>query len=478
MIDEPGLAHGRRDVELAGDRGVEEVLAADHRQHLARRRLDHHHRRVVRPRLEADVVGARHHLLGKLLDLQVDRRPDREAAREQLLRPEPGPHELADVVHPVRRPDRDRLGHLERQRRHGRPVRLVRRNQVHVHHPRQDRLLAGLRRVQVDQRVVASRALRQPGQQARLRQRQVARRLPEVRLRGRLGPERPVPVEDDVQVRLQQLVLRVPLVQLDGRQRLLHLPPQRPLGALVGQEQVTSQLHLDSAAALRDAAGLGVRPERAHQPDGVHARVGVVAPVLRRHRGGHQVARHLGERHERAPAVPDVVDLGQERAVSGGDPGRLRQVAIEPALSRQVDRVLLHPALRFEGQQRDAGRHRRAHPQQQHPDDEAVQRDHQRERAVGVRGIWAALDRPAERRERREARPGRLAGLASGSRRARYAHLPLGPPEYAEARTNFGTARTRRRRSVTESKGYCRPGVRVRIFSVEIPYPAWTAYNG
>ncbi len=89
--------------------------------------------------------------------------------------------------------------------------------------------LAGLGGVRVLARREALRALRQPGQQRRLGEVDVAHRLAEVVARRLLAAVAAVPVVDLVQVEREDLLLRQLLRQLARQDDLLHLAAQRPL---------------------------------------------------------------------------------------------------------------------------------------------------------------------------------------------------------------------------------------------------------
>ena len=166
----------------------------------------------------------------------------------------------------------------------------------------------------VDERVVGRRRLVEPGEQRRLRQGQPAGGPREVRSRSRLGAVRQVPVEDGVEVRRQDALLRPRAVELHREARLGHLALD---GALVRDVEVADELLGDRRAALDDAARLDVAPERAGDAFGVDAAVVVEPAVLDRDRGLREPRRDLLERDDLP--VPLRRDDPEERAVGGVD---------------------------------------------------------------------------------------------------------------------------------------------------------------
>src|SRR5437763_11832260 len=98
-----------------------------------------------------------------------------------------------------------------------------------------------------EKRVELTRPLRKPGEEAGLSQVQRRRRTPEIRLRGRLDPERLVAIEDRVQVHLQDLVFAVLPLQLDRKDQLARFAVEAPAAGGVGEQVVLDQLLRDGA---------------------------------------------------------------------------------------------------------------------------------------------------------------------------------------------------------------------------------------
>jgi len=126
-------------------------------------------------------------------------------------------------------------------------------------------------------RGIILRALGQSCQQRRLRQRQIARMLAEVVFRRRLEPIRPVSQVDLVRVHLEDLVLGEHPLNLHREQDLLDLPP---IGLLIGEKQISRQLHGQRRRALRPTARMQVAPRRTHGAHQVHAPVALERLVL------------------------------------------------------------------------------------------------------------------------------------------------------------------------------------------------------
>ena len=89
-------------------------------------------------------------------------------------------------------------------------------DEVVLHHRAQHLELALLGGGKIDQRVVLRRRLRQPGEQARLRQVEVVGVGVEVAVRRRLDPIGLAAIEDGIEVHLEDLALRVAPIHLEG----------------------------------------------------------------------------------------------------------------------------------------------------------------------------------------------------------------------------------------------------------------------
>ena len=171
-------------------------------------------------------------------------------------------------------------------------------------HACQDRVLAGHGAVEVPVRPQALGGLRQAGQQGGLGQREFGGRLAEVVPRRGLGPAEVPAVGRHVQVDVENLVLGLQPVQLQGPQRLDGLGPDgaRPL------VHHAADLHVEGAGAGDDAAGPQVVGGRAEDRQAVDARVAVEPLVLGGHGGRPQPRRELPPRHGRPPLAVGAHD--------------------------------------------------------------------------------------------------------------------------------------------------------------------------
>ncbi len=193
--------------------------------------------------------------------------------------------------------------------------------------------------------VVQGRALRQPGQEAGLRQAEIVRRLAEVDVGGRLHAEGLVPVEDLVQVHLQDLVLAVALLHLDGQQELAYLLSDGAMGLPVAglEHVVLDHLLGDGAAALGGPAMDHVVHGGRHHPHRADRPMGVVVAVLDGDGGMAQVPADGAQGNHGAPFLVAFVEQG--RAIAGVDAGGLRQgLRAEVAETGQFSRVRVQHA--------------------------------------------------------------------------------------------------------------------------------------
>ena len=253
----------------------------------------------------------------------------------------------------------------------------------------------------MEERVVHRRRLRQPCEERRLREREVARAPREERLRAGLRAVRGAAVEHLVEVRGEDALLRPRLRELEREARFLHLARERPLR--VAEIEVARELLRDRRAAFDDPAGGHVRVERAHDALVVERAVLPEAAVLDRDRRLREVRRHLVE-PQRLPV----------RA--------RRHDAEERAVLRVHERVL--------PEREGLERVQRARPEQHgatadggtgddRDDDERGGRERDGEPVAGTR---AAQTRPAHEDERREVLIGTAAvphGLVVARARAR-----------------------------------------------------------
>lgn len=271
-------------------------------------------------------------------------------------------------------------------------------------------------------------------------------RLAEVRLRRGLGAVGLVAVVHQVEIRLQNRPFGEPLVELQRPDRLLQLAVQRLLGALVREEQVADDLHLQSAECWRRIrcrrcrrSGPARGPGRVDRPRGGRRSVGprwrsspTTVPA-RSARGVPRAAARSGYRStararcRRAPgrlrsaAAPR---RGAGRPAEPGphdppglpSPGRRRR-APAPARARQRRRRPPAP-----GSPAPAARHRPTGPRARSPAvlarpcaEQAAHREREPRAAIGSHGRWrrgsALLGAPR--------RPASTAPATGGQRHAR-----------------------------------------------------------
>ncbi len=239
----------------------------------SRRDRDERSRRIVRVR-----EGAANRLLGESLELRPDGGVDLEAARPNLRGSVHLVELVADVSEEVRLPDLAvQLARPEtRLRFAGLPV-LLALDDPGVEHRREHRIPPSERARRRDERIVDRRCLREPREQRRLRQRELARRLREVGSGGRFDSVGLIPVVDAVEVRREDLVLRPLSVELRRQARLLHLPLNGPLA---GDVEVAHELLRDRRAALHDPARSHVGYGRSGDAFDVETAVIEETPVL------------------------------------------------------------------------------------------------------------------------------------------------------------------------------------------------------
>ena len=163
-------------------------------------------------------------------------------------------------------------------------------------------------------RVVQGRRLREAGEQRRLHQRQVLRRLREVRLRGGLDTVGVVAEVDLVHPGGEDALLRPVAAELDRQAGLLDLPLERPLPRDV---EVADELLRDRRAALDHLALVQVAPGGAEDALVVDAAVLVEAAVLDGDRRLRHPRADLLQRHRLAVVLGR--DRPEQRAVGRVD---------------------------------------------------------------------------------------------------------------------------------------------------------------
>ena len=305
------------EVELA----LVEVAPAEHRQHAAVARVGGDERgrgaavrgQPLRDRLPRD-----------LLQVEVDRRPDLEAAAERppgaVLVDQQLLHVVREVLRRALAPGQVHvLGAGERGCQ--REAVLVARDVLLAEHVREHARPPLARQARMRDRVVERRVGGDPGEERRLRQGQPRGGLAEVHLRRLLDPVRAVPEVDRVQVGGQDPVLRPLLLELPRERRLLQLAPERPL--LPG-ERVLDELLRDRRAALHDLLVRHVGPDRPQDAVEVDAAVLEEALVLD---GDDRLLHHVGDlvRADHAPVLRPAQDR-EDLPVAGVDVAVLHAV--------------------------------------------------------------------------------------------------------------------------------------------------------
>jgi hypothetical protein len=108
-----------------------------------------------------------------------------------------------------------------------------------------------------------------------------------------------------VQVHLEDAVLGVAALELDGEHRLPELAVEAPVRR---EEEDLGQLLGDGAAAFHDAPATEVLVDRPGDAHRVHAEVGVETCILCCNNGLLERRRHLAERHEDASLDVELGD--------------------------------------------------------------------------------------------------------------------------------------------------------------------------
>ena len=260
----------------------------------------------------------------QLLQARIDRRVDAQPAAPHRVRPVLLLQLVAHVAEEVRLADaRVQAPGLQVQVAVGDGVGVLRRRDVAVPEHRTQHLVPpGDRLLRAVEGVENRRRLRQSREQGRLRQRQMARPLGEVRLGSRLDPVRTVAVENLVDVGVEDPALRLLARELDRKACLRRLAAERLRGLL--DVQVARELLRDRRAALHDVARPDVREQRARDAGVVERAVLPEAAVLDRHRRARHPFAHVGEIDRLAVLLGR--DRAEQRAVGGVHEGVLADV--------------------------------------------------------------------------------------------------------------------------------------------------------
>ena len=292
------------------------VLAGGHRDDVAVAGVDRDdRRRGIVPLIQAPADG----LAGLTLEAHVQRRVDAQPATVDDGVAQVAAQLALDVVEEVPlAPVRVEVAQVQAEAARVDLVGDGLLDHPGAHHRRKHLRAAVLRRIRVAHRAVERRRLRQPRQERRFGQVQIARRPPEVHARRGVDADRLLPPDrpeaDVVQVARQDPVLRVALLHLARERGLLDLALER---ALRVQVERPDQLHRDRRAALDDRVRGDVLRRGTQDRGVVDAAVLVEAPVLDRdHRLLHR-RRDVGRRHGLAQL--DRRDEAQPLAVGGVD---------------------------------------------------------------------------------------------------------------------------------------------------------------
>ncbi len=143
-------------------------------------------------------------------------------------------------------------------------------------------------------RVVVPRTFEHRDQRGGFSQRQVGGRLPEIHLRRRGNTVRAAAEIDDVEVELEDLILRERLFELHRGHELADLPgdPVKHVPVAVSEVKVSRQLLGDGARPLFQAEREQVLHHRFTEPDEIDAPVAVEILVFR---GDERIDHGLGD---------------------------------------------------------------------------------------------------------------------------------------------------------------------------------------
>ena len=170
--------------------------------------------------------------------------------------------------------------------------------------------LAFLCGIEIVERRVIVRALRDTSKHGTFIERQILDVLAEVSLRCCLYAISTLPKIDLVHIHLEDFLLCILPLELQGQENLLYLTRQR---AFLGQVRVLGQLLRDGRATLRDATAADVGIERTQDAARVDTAVLVEAVILDGHESILQVFGNLLDLD--GPAVFSRVDIGNLIAI-------------------------------------------------------------------------------------------------------------------------------------------------------------------
>ena len=199
-----------------------------------------------------------------------------------------------------------------------------------------------------------SRRARQRGQQRRLAERELVRRLPEPRERRRADAFEVAAEGREIEVAREQHVLGQVPDELERAQRLDRLRAQRARPRL-GHAR---ELHRDGGGARDDAAGAQVVGDGARERQRIHAGVTAEAVVLGRDDRAPQRRPDFLERERQAQDAVGRQEDAQRRAVAREHHARRRP---HQALEREGE-----GAVEREQRRRQRGQRRDAEPERAH----------------------------------------------------------------------------------------------------------------
>ena len=244
-----GLAQGQGGVDIALDRRIEIVRAADHGQDLAGPAVEHHGSGVVDPAsgvggLVADAGRAAVELVepasddgfGLVLEVEIEGCGHGQSALAHHVKAELVSQQRLDVHHKVGRLDVEQVG--AKAQRFCRQQRFFLVAEVAAFaHQAQHGQLASLGHVRMLQGTVAERILDQPGQNCTFGAAQLGRRFVVEDLGRGLDTVGPVSIIGLVEIERQQLVFRIAKFEAHGQPCLAQLAPDRLLVAFLRLHQ-------------------------------------------------------------------------------------------------------------------------------------------------------------------------------------------------------------------------------------------------
>ena len=333
-------AHLHGAVELA----LRVVAPAHHGEHAAR--VVQQHQRALRG-APVRVQMARHGVVGSLLQRGIEAQAHHHVAARHAdhalqLRPDP--------VHGVFRRMAGRSAH-HRHRRGERGLQHALAQQAAPVHGAQHGARSRGRAVGIGEGVEPARRLEQARQQGGFGQAELVGRTAEIGVARGFQPPGAAAEIHARQVQAQQFVLGEAPLQPHGEH---HFPRLARQGLIGGEEHVFGELLRQGRAALHHPARAGIAVERARQTVGVHAGMGVEAPVLGRQQGLSQMDGDVGDGQGRG-AVRPAHDEVAAIAVHHLDGGRARLLP-QARRVRQVARQMRKRSQHGHAAQIGAGR--------------------------------------------------------------------------------------------------------------------------